>query len=137
MLSKLKTAEVQERIFPQPTRVLYLNKRRVFHLYKQSANQLGDKSIPIDSLTHYLEHCPQFLGHKDSVRFKLIINGIQQMKDEGNGKFVPDERVLRAMAFDYDALMKQYNIQLHDKGAIVENQPPPPPPPEQTQLDFG
>ena len=37
----------------------------------------------------------------------------------------------------YDALMKQYNIQLHDKGAIVENQPPPPPPPEQAQLDFG
>ena len=137
MLSKLKTVEVQERIFPQPTRVLYLNKRRVFHLYKQSANQLGDKSIPIDSLTHYLEHCPQFLGHKDSVRFKLIINGVQQMKEESTGKFVPDERVLRAMAFDYDALMKQYNIQLHDKGATVENQAPPPPPPEQTELDFG
>lgn len=136
MLTKIKTSEVQERIFPQPTRVLYLNKRRVFHLYKQSANQLGDKSIPIDSLTHYMEHCPQFLGHKDSVRFRLIQNGIVQMKDEGNGKFVPDERVLRAMVFDYDALVKQYGLSLHDKDAIKENQPPPPPPPEQLKMDF-
>ena len=135
MLKKLKTSEVQERIFPEPTRVLYLNKRKVFHLYKQSANQLGDKSIPIDSLTHYLEHCSQFLGHKDSVRFRLILNGIAVMKEEG-GKMVPDERVLRAMCFDYDALVKQYNLQLLDKNATVENQPPPPPPPEQMKLDI-
>lgn len=137
LVTELKTEEVKERIFKNPVRVLYLNKRRVFHFFKQSANQVGDKSLPIDSLLHYLEHCPQFLGTKASVRFRLIINGVQQMK-EVDGKYFPEDRVLRAMVFDYDALVKTYGLQLLEKGSAEQdsNTSPPPPKPEEQDLPF-
>ena len=137
MVTELKTEEVKERIFKNPVRVLYLNKRRVFHFFKQSANQVGDKSLPIDSLLHYLEHCPQFLGTKASVRFRLIINGVQQMK-EVDGKYYPEDRVLRAMVFDYDALVKTYGLQLLEKGGAEQENTssPPPPKPEEQDLPF-
>ena len=55
-----------------------------------------------------------------------------------DGKYYPEDRLLRAMVFDYDALVKTYGQQLLEKGGAEQENTSSPPPtkPEEQVLPF-
>lgn len=101
--------------FGTPRRVLYVNKSRMFNLYKRAAIQTGDSALPEDSLKIYLENSDYFLGYVRSVRFKQIIHGIKQVVVTGDGHTRDKEQVLQAMCFNYDKIVERYGIELEDQ----------------------
>lgn len=111
MARELKTEEFSTRIFSKPTRLLYLNKTTIFSTYSKHLRQTGGKQIDLGSLVSYLENCPQFLGHKKSMRFKWIVQGVPKTEIK-DGHVVPIYNVRRAMVFNYDELVEQYGMQL-------------------------
>ena len=112
MTQTLRTVK-QEFDFGAPRRVLYMNKSRIFSLYKRAAIQTGDSALPEDSLKIYLENADYFLGSVRSVRFKQIIHGIKQVVVT-DGHTRDKEQVLQAMCFNYDAIVERYGIDLED-----------------------
>ena len=107
--------------FEQPTRLLLLNKSRVFSLYKRACLQTGESALPEDSLKIYLENSDYYLGTARSVRFKQIIKGIKQVTVTNDGRTRDKEQVLHAMVFRYDRIAERYGIDLEDQlGEIVQ-----------------
>ena len=101
--------------FGAPRRVIYVNKSRLFSLYKRAALQTGDSALPEDSLKIYLENSDYFLGYVRSVRFKQIIHGIKQVVVTGDGHTRDKEQVLQAMCFNYEKIVERYGIELEDQ----------------------
>ena len=102
--------------FKEQKRILLLRKSRIFQLYKKEARAVGETSLPEGSLKFYLEKSPEYIGTKNSVRFKNVSKGyfdVVTQKDE-NGREVTTykQSVDMAMAFDYDMLSSHYNINL-------------------------
>ena len=102
--------------FKEQKRILLLRKSRIFQLYKKEARAVGETSLPEGSLKFYLEKSPEYIGTKNSVRFKNVSKGyfdVVTQKDE-NGREVTTykQSVDMAMAFDYDMLSTHYNINL-------------------------
>lgn len=102
--------------YNETKRILLLRKSRIFQLYKKEARAVGETSLPEGSLKFYLEKSPEFIGMKNSVRFKNMSKGffdVVTSKDE-NGRDITTYRqtVDMAMAFDYDLLNTHYNINL-------------------------
>ena len=90
--------------------------KRTSRSYKKEARAVGETSLPEGSLKFYLEKSPEYIGTKNSVRFKNVSNGyfdVVTQKDE-NGREVTTykQSVVMAMAFDYDMLSTHYNINL-------------------------
>lgn len=113
-LQTLRTTK-QDFDFGTPRRVIYVNKSRLFSLYKRAALQTGDSALPEDSLKIYLENSDYFLGYARSVRFKQIIHGIKQVVVTGDGHTRDKEQVLQAMCFNYDKIVERYGIELEDQ----------------------
>ena len=102
--------------YNETKRILLLRKGRIFQLYKKEARAVGETSLPEGSLKFYLEKSPEYIGMKNSFRFKNISKGyfdVVTTKDE-NGRDVTTykQTVDMAMAFDYDMLNAHYNINL-------------------------
>ena len=102
--------------YNETKRILLLRKSRIFQLYKKEARAVGETSLPEGSLKFYLEKSPEYIGMKNSVRFKNMSKGyfdVVTTKDE-NGRDVTTykQTVDMAMAFDYDMLNAHYNINL-------------------------
>ena len=102
--------------FKEQKRILLLRKSRIFQLYKKEARAVGETSLPEGSLKFYLEKSPEFIGTKNSVRFKNVSKGVFDItvkKDEhGRDVTTYKQTVDMAMAFDYDLLTTHYNINL-------------------------
>ena len=100
--------------YPQPKRILYLRHNRIFQLYKMHGRQVNESLIPPNSLLYYLENSDAYIGRKQSVRFKNIINGVEQTKevDLGNGhkKYNKVSVVDQALVFDYDLLAETFAL---------------------------
>ncbi len=64
--------------------VLYIQKSRLFMLYKKNGRAVGDTLLPEGSLKYYLEHSREYLGEKSGIRYKVYHHGILQMKKEGD-----------------------------------------------------
>ena len=83
--------------------------------------------IPEASLKYYLEKSKEYLGEKKSVRFKCFLKGgIPKMSTP---KFPGDksrhvEEVQRAYCFDYDELVKNYQINLLDTSQTEQETTP-------------
>jgi DNA primase catalytic core len=109
---EIKTDTV-ERHFQKPKKILLINKNRIFMLYKKTSSQVGNTSLPEDSLRVYLENADYYLGKKKGVRFKTIIKGVTIFTPTLPGTTPHAEtRVLQAMAFDYDVISERYGINL-------------------------
>lgn len=94
--------------------VLFLQKSRVFFLYKHNGKNVGDVVIPEESLKYYLEHSKAFLGEK-LVRYRIFNKGvIVYDKDKPNGKngYMEAETVQRSYCFDYQKLVETFDINL-------------------------
>ena len=112
---KIKCSNHQYEIeYPQPKRILYLRHNRIFQLYKMHGRQVNESLIPPNSLLYYLENSDAYIGRKQSVRFKNIINGVEQTKevDLGNGhkKYNKVSVVDQALVFDYDLLAETFAL---------------------------
>lgn len=93
-------------------RVLYLQKSKVFMLYKMKARMAGDNVIPEESLKYYLEQSRAFLGEKN-MRYYVAINGIKQpIPGTENGHIRYQLNTQRSYCFDYDLLSSLYQLNL-------------------------
>ena len=63
--------------FPAAKKILYLRHTRIFQLYKMHGRYVNEALLPPASLQHYLENSDAYIGRKQSIRFKNIVNGVQ------------------------------------------------------------
>jgi len=111
----LKTNLVDQE-YQTPRLILYLRPSRVFQLYAKQYRSLGETCLPRQSLKYYLEQSKEYLGTKASMRFKMIVKGVEQSTTKSTG--TSTERVAiaqqdRAMAFDYEAVKTMFNIDIN------------------------
>lgn len=115
-VSQLKTNIVQTE-WPAGKRVLFLQKSRIFKLYKRANKMTDETALPEASLKYYLEKSREFLGEKSSVRFKCFMKGgVPKYASSQVPGLKPSQltEVQRAYCFDYDMLVKNYQINLED-----------------------
>lgn len=94
-----------------PRQFLLLRRSRVLPLYQKHGKMTGQSTLPDSALKHYLETSKEYLGAKNSVRFKSNINGYEEKKMVGlEAKTIT--RVDQAMVFDLEMLRNNYGIDL-------------------------
>ena len=110
---------VHEIEFPSPKRILYLRQNRVFQLYRMHGRQVDEKLLAANTLSYYLENSPAYLGRKQSMRFKNIINGVEQVKEiegsNGQKQYRKISVVDQAMVFDYDMLVSEFSLSIDEE----------------------
>lgn len=103
-------------IFSRTKPVLYIRKTRILMLYKKNGKIVGDTTLPTESLKYYLENSKEYLGIKQSMRFKNIINGIHQVEtvetETGIKQLTTTDTIDQAMCFDYEMLRDSFGINL-------------------------
>ena len=144
-VSKFKSDLVKneiEYVYPRP--ILMMRKNRIFMLYKKFSKQVGDSALPPESLKFYLENSKEYLGVKNSVRFKNIQKGVEVTKQiktaDGKVEYRKTSSTEQAMCFDYEELRKAYNINLEidaeAQGSEEEDNDTPPKKVEDKQKQF-
>lgn len=95
--------------------VLYIQKSRVFMLYKMRERSAGDNIIPEESLKYYLEQSRAYLGEK-STRFYVTVKGQKVVEPnsvpDSQGRYRYQQSVQRCYCFDYDMLKRIYGLHL-------------------------
>lgn len=110
--STVKNAEWQEN-----KNVLFLQKSRVFMLYKMRERSAGDNVIPEESQKYYLEQSRAFLGEKNA-RYIMSKNDekvIEPCTSCTNGKPKYQHTTQRSYCFDYNILKSVYGINFYSK----------------------
>ena len=103
--------------------VLYIQKSRIFMLYKKHGKAVGDTLLPEGSLKYYLEHCKEYLGEKASVKFTVFHKGVIQYQKVGM-QSKEAKTVQRCYCFDYRMLADTFNITLERASDITPDSPP-------------
>ena len=102
--------------FMTPKPILYLSTKRIMMLYRKNGKAVGESTLPIESLRHYLEISKEYLGIKNAVRFKNGGNSVEAsasaMGANGYPTVVPTSRTDWALCFDYAMLAENYQINL-------------------------
>lgn len=108
-LRRLKTDKVKVN-WLETRPVLYVQKSRIFMLYKKNGKAVGDTLLPERSLKYYLENSREYLGEKPGVRYKKYNHGMIEpdRKDPSKEASV----VQRSYCFDYNMLADTYGINL-------------------------
>lgn len=125
-MKKFKSNVIKNGIeYKRPMPILLMRKTRIFMLYKKFARQVGDSALPIESLRYYLENSKEYMGIKNSVRFKNIQKGMEvtarMETTDGKEKFGKTTMVEQAMCFDYEMIMDAYNINLEVDTGIEDD----------------
>ena len=103
--------------FPAAKKILYLRHTRIFQLYKMHGRYVNEALLPPASLQHYLENSDAYIGRKQSIRFKNIVNGVQtriEVIEKGQVTNRPVTAVDQALVFDYDLLVNQFGLNLEE-----------------------
>jgi len=103
--------------------VLFLQKTRIFMLYKHNGKNVGDIVIPEESLKYYLEHSKAYLGEK-RMRYKVYNKGslvYDRSRPMGNGGFHEAETVQLSYCFDYLKLSETFGINLERAKAETQD----------------
>ena len=103
--------------FPAAKKILYLRHTRIFQLYKMHGRYVNEALLPPASLQHYLENSDAYIGRKQSIRFKNIVNGVQtriEVIEKGQVTTRPVTAVDQALVFDYDLLVNQFGLHLEE-----------------------
>lgn len=123
--------------------VLYIQKSRIFMLYKKHGKAVGDTLLPEGSLKYYLEHSREYLGEKAGIRYKMYRRGCIMYNDKeknADGSLKELSTVQRSYCFDYNALAKNYSINLErakdSDGDTAHIEDIEAATPKQTKLDF-
>ena len=110
--SQLKTTKATIE-FDKIKSILLLRRGKAFQLYKRFAKSCGENPLPEGSLKYYLENSKEFLGIKQSVRFRTMIGGREQMKqDPMTQQMQPLSQIDMALCFDYEMLAANHEITL-------------------------
>ncbi len=93
--------------------VLFLQKTRIFNLYRKEGRKTNDKVLPVDALKYYLQNHRSYLGQK-VVRFDVYKKGMQQFEPVPGINMSPAKKTMtqRAFCFDYISLSEQFGINL-------------------------
>lgn len=129
--------------WPAMRPVLYMQKSRIFKLYKKHGKMMGEKSVSEESLEYYLVNSKEYYGEKKGVRFKCIHKGVLVYEmDSTTGRNHPVSKVMSAMSFDYERLRDNYSVDLEyassssgDSAEEEEDEETPPLP--DPRLPFG
>lgn len=116
-LNKFKSSLIKiEQVYQEPKPILMMRKNRIFMLYKKFGKQVGDSILPEGSLMYYLENSKEYMGKKNSVRFKNIQHGVEVQKVEttptGGVSYKKTSTPDVALCFDYRMIRETYNINL-------------------------
>ena len=94
--------------------ILFLQKSRIFNLYRKEGRQANDKVLPTDALKYYLQNSRAYLGEK-VARFDVYKKGIIQYDHSrmgANNTPLKLTMTQRAYCFDYDSLCETFGISL-------------------------
>lgn len=114
-LNHLKT-DVADVCWTERRPVLFLQKTRVFNLYRKEGRQTNDKVLPTDALRYYLQNSMAYLGEK-VARFDVYKKGSPVYDTTKSAPNKPPTRVTsaqRAYCFAYDRLVQIFAISLGD-----------------------
>lgn len=103
-------------VFPRPKPILYLLVKRIFPLYKKNGKSMGDSTLPTESLRFYLENSKEYIGYKQSVKFKNISNTVDSTvsstTSSGQYTVLKTSHTDWALCFDYEMIAENYGINL-------------------------
>ena len=111
----LKTDTVEEEYLTSKL-ILFIRPSRIFQLYQKQYRSLGETCLPRTSLKYYLENSKEYLGIKNSVRYKFIVRGQEQtqvVRNDNETTVLYKTQVERSMCFDYEAIKNNYNIDIN------------------------
>ena len=114
-LHHLKT-DVADLTWTSQRPVLFLQKTRVFNLYRKEGRQTNEKVLPIDALRYYLQNNSAYLGEK-VARFEVYKKGVPVYDQRKlNADKTPSRMTTaqRAYCFDYSRLVQIFAISLGD-----------------------
>ena len=109
-ISRLKTNTTNQ-IWMKGRPILYIQKTRLFMLYKKHGKAVGDTLLPEASLKYYLEHSKEYYGEKNGIRYTVYHHGVIQLQ-KGGTPGAEASVVQRSYCFDYNMLVEKYNINL-------------------------
>ena len=93
--------------------ILYMQKSRIFNLYRKEGRQANEKVLPTDALKYYLQNSKAYLGEK-VFRFEVYKKGVpqyDQTKPIVQGKPLQKLTVTqRAFCFDYNIITETFGI---------------------------
>ena len=111
--SKFKT-DIINAIWQSERPVLFLQKSRIFSLYRKEGRQANEKVLPTDALKYYLQNSKAYLGEK-VARSDVYKKGILQYdhaKMGANNSAPKLTTTQRAYCFDYALLCETFGISL-------------------------
>ena len=115
-LRHLKTNNDFEYEWNETIPVLFIQKSRIFMLYKKFGRLVGDTLLPEGSLKYYLTHSREYLGEKASVKYTVYHKGLVQYQKEGNTT-KEAKTVQRSYCFNLKLLAERYNINLEQENS--------------------
>ena len=113
-VSRFRSTLVSETVWTEPRKILYLQKTRIFMLYKLNAHRNGETSLPEESLRYYLENSKEYLGEQ-RMTYHVIKKGNQVLDFEHrDAKGQPSKMSVqqRSYCFDYEKLVEAFDINL-------------------------
>ena len=110
----IKTYETKNTIdFGVPKDILMIRKNSMLTTYRQLGRQVDERMLPSESILHYLQNSPEYLGTSFSPeRFKQFnANGqpIQEYVEKEN-KYKTVYQQDRPLCFDYQMIHEKYGI---------------------------
>ena len=114
MLTHFHSSTVKDIQWAVPRKVLYLQKSRIFMLYKLNAHRNGETSLPEESLRYYLENSKEYLGEQ-RMTYHVMKKGTPVLDfdhRDGNGQPRKMSVQQRSYCFDYQQLVETFDINL-------------------------
>lgn len=122
-LDGIKTDIVEEQ-WAEKKPVLFMQKTRIFTMYKHVGKQVGDAVLSEGSLKYYLKNSKAYLGEKVK-RFKVFGRQGEPIfyeKEKGETKLIQKRTTQRALCFYYDYLKTNYQISLINSAFDTEEE---------------
>ena len=91
--------------------VLYMQKSRIFKLYRQSGKSTDEAVVSERTLKYYLEQSNAFLGEKNA-RYTVYRRGQIVYTKSDVGKSVEQRTVQRSLCFDYLKIKEAFDVDL-------------------------
>lgn len=113
-VSRFHSSIINETEWAEPHKILYLQKTRIFMLYKLNAHRNGETSLPEESLRYYLENSKEYLGEQ-RMTYHVVKKGNQVLDfDHRDTKGQPTKMSVqqRSYCFDYEKLIEAFDINL-------------------------
>ena len=117
-VSRFRSTLVSETVWAEPRKILYLQKTRIFMLYKLNAHRNGETSLPEESLRYYLENSKEYLGEQ-RMTYHVVKKGNQVLDFEHkDAKGMPTKMSVqqRSYCFYYEKLVEAFDINLEMTG---------------------